>query len=424
MRDTVARYVEQHEAKDVVEAMRQLWCGSLEVTTIVPDPARPPPAFSNRTEAVERALAGHELGSVPDECVVMDEVPGYPDTAATTRGSVRKRVDMEALAANLVRHTKTLGEMRSIDDQEYKTNNIVASHVLSSSCRFSGRLLRWFPTTKFFRLSNSRMQQLLRLRLGIPTVHPLVRWRCDCSDADAVNVPALLERIAPDEVLTGVCLRAEPCHALSCRKRWRRVVKRHDNVRDVLYRWLNALPHVAASWEPRVDVNGNPYRRVDVSAEFGGKTWQIDVRFACPATRSRVDTRHTDTKPGAAARLAYGDKVRAYRGIQHALVGELLPFVVETGGRLAAKSIRSLKELVGGAVREQMTRGSLENVGDVEAEVEAQCATLCRRIGDEVAKSACYMMAGLIGDLMKVRQRRMMQHQLQAADPHGGGGDP
>ena len=44
------------------------------------------------------------------------------------------------------------------------------------------------------------MQQLLRLRLGIPTVHPLVRWHCDCSDADAVNVPALLERIAPDEV--------------------------------------------------------------------------------------------------------------------------------------------------------------------------------------------------------------------------------
>ena len=37
------------------------------------------------------------------------------------------------------------------------------------------------------------------------------------------------------------------------------------------------------------------------------------------------------------------------------------------------------------------------------------------------------MMAGLIGDLMKVWQRRMMmmmQHQLQAADRHGGGGDP
>ena len=70
-------------------------------------------------------------------------------------------------------------------------------------------------------------------------------------------------------------------------------------------------------------------------------------------------------------------------------------------------------------MREQMARGSPENVGDVEAEVEAQCAELCRHIGDEVAKSACYMMAGLIGDLMKVRQKRMIQHQLQAADPHG-----
>ena len=34
-------------------------------------------------------------------------------------------------------------------------------------------------------------------------------------------------------------------------------------------------------------------------------------------------------------------------------------------------------------------------------------------------------MTGLVCDLMKVRQKRMVQHQLQAADPHGGGGgDP
>ena len=85
-----------------------------------------------------------------------------------------------------------------------------------------------------------------------------------------------------------------------------------------------------------------------------------------------------------------------------------------------AKSLTSLKELVEGAVREQMTRWSLGSVGGVEAEVEAQCAKLCWRIGDEVAKSACWM-ADLIGDL-KVRQKRMMQHQLQAADPRGGGG--
>ena len=58
---------------------------------------------------------------------------------------------------------------------------------------------------------------------------------------------------------------------------------------------------------------------------------------------------------------------------------------------------------------------------DTRAEVDVQCAKLCRRIGDEVAHPTCYMMARLIGDLMKVRQKRVMQHQLQAFDPRGGG---
>ena len=29
------------------------------------------------------------------------------------------------------------------------------------------------------------MQQLLRLRLGIPMVHPLDMWHCECSETDA-----------------------------------------------------------------------------------------------------------------------------------------------------------------------------------------------------------------------------------------------
>ena len=48
-----------------------------------------------------------------------------------------------------------------------------------------------------------------------------------------------------------------------------------------------------------------------------------------------------------------------------------------------------------------MTRGGLESVGDVEVEVEAQCAELWRR-GRKVG-----MLAGLIGELTKVRQTRM-----------------
>ena len=49
----------------------------------MPDPARQPPAFSNRTEAVKRALVW--LGSVPDECVVMDFLgPENPSEDAST----------------------------------------------------------------------------------------------------------------------------------------------------------------------------------------------------------------------------------------------------------------------------------------------------------------------------------------------------
>ena len=116
--------------------------------------------------------------------MTVEEVPGYPDTAAASRHSVRKRVDEEVLAANLIRHTRTLQAMRDIDGdfdgEQNQTNNIVVAQCLSSSSRYSGGLLRWFPTSKFHRLSNSRMEQQLLLRLGAPTVHPLAIWNCDC----------------------------------------------------------------------------------------------------------------------------------------------------------------------------------------------------------------------------------------------------
>ena len=53
---------------------------------------------------------------------------------------------------------------------------------------------------------------------------------------------------------------------------------------------------------------------------------------------------------------------------------------------------------------------------DIDAEVKAECSKLFRQIGDEVAKSACFMMAGLLGDLAKAKQRRVMQHRLRAAE--------
>ena len=67
-------------------------------------------------------------------------------------------------------------------------------------------------------------------------------------------------------------------------------------------------------------------------------------------------------------------------------------------------------------MREQTTH---ESVDDVEAEMEAQCAKLCRRIADEETRSQSrhVMMAGLFAALMKVRQKRIMKHQLGCGDP-------
>ena len=47
-------------------------------------------------------------------------------------------------------------------------------------------------------------------------------------------------------------------------------------------------------------------------------------------------------------------------------------------------------------MHEQMPRWSLKSVDDVEAEVEAQCARLCRRIEDnKVATSACLVLSAI-----------------------------
>ena len=68
-------------------------------------------------------------------------------------------------------------------------------------------------------------------------------------------------------------------HGLTCRKRWRRVITRHDLLRNVLFLWFNAMPYVQAWWEPRLDNEANSYRRVDVRVEQGGpKPKQIEAK--------------------------------------------------------------------------------------------------------------------------------------------------
>jgi hypothetical protein len=96
-----------------------------------------------------------------------------------------------------------------------------------------------------------RFCQILRLCFGVPSVLPLALWRCNCSAHGGPQHSQFVVRTlapnAPGDVP------GEPIHGLYCRRRWKRVMDRHDNIRDALRAALAKIPGVQASTEPRVE---------------------------------------------------------------------------------------------------------------------------------------------------------------------------
>ena len=82
----------------------------------------------------------------------------------------------------------------------------------------------------------------------------------------------------------------DPCHGLLCRRRWKRVTKRHDSIRD---RLATVLGRVNGTVEPRVlqPQDGADQRRGDIKVSKHGNTWILDVGVVCPGTpRSKRST--------------------------------------------------------------------------------------------------------------------------------------
>ena len=57
----------------------------------------------------------------------------------------------------------------------------------------------------------------------------------------------------------------------------------------------------------------------------------------CPATKSKVETNQTDEVPGRAAQLGYNMKMAKYSKVDQSTF-TVLPFVIETGGRIHHKA--------------------------------------------------------------------------------------
>jgi hypothetical protein len=120
----------------------------------------------------------------------------------------------------------------------------------------------------------------------------------------------------------------DPCHGLLCRRRWKRVTKRHDSIRDRLATVLRRISGTSATGEPRVlqPQDGADQRRGDVKVSKHGNTWILDVGVVCPGTQRVVDG--SGTTPDWRRRPAPRSKR------QSTPTKTTIPFILETGGRV------------------------------------------------------------------------------------------
>ena len=86
---------------------------------------------------------------------------------------------------------------------------------------------------------------------------------------------AYVERVAEanlDDDHQVASLATDPCHGLLCRRRWKRVTKRHDIIRD-------RLDGTSATVEPRLlnPQDGADQRFGDKKVSKYGNTWVLDV---------------------------------------------------------------------------------------------------------------------------------------------------
>ena len=132
--------------------------------------------------------------------------------------------------------------------------------------------------------------QLMRMRLGVSCVMPPAQWHCNCSGHGDPHHSAYVERVAEanlEDDHQATSFATDPCHGLLCRRRWKRVTKRHGSIRDRLATVLGRVSGTSATVEPRVlqPKDGADHRRGDIKVSKHGNTWILDVGVVCPGTQ-------------------------------------------------------------------------------------------------------------------------------------------
>ena len=374
-------------------------------------PAGGAPADANPKPRVDPALRGHTLGNIPEASVVRGTINGDPDTTASnTRAMAVGAAINTALAADLILHSQTLRGMR---DSEQQYNKLLAAHVLSSSCANSGVVVQSVPNAAG-QVQDNRFRQILRLRFGVPSVMPLAHWRCNCSSHGGPRhsefAVQTLAANAPDH--GGRTFALEPMHGLYCRRRWKRVTTRHDNIRNSLRTALAKIPGVQATLEPRVEnpTDAADHRRGDIKVHWSGSTWLLDVGVVCPGVQRFVDA-GADTTPGTAAARYEQTKKDRYSDQPN-----FVPFIVETGGRVGDAGLQFL-DLLAGVKHEKAVAAAM---GPRVARTNALALALRRK--RTVVRGALRAMTLQHGFMMAQIAEEINTPDLAAEGGRGGGG--
>ena len=133
----------------------------------------------------------------------------------------------------------------------------------------------------------------------------------------------------------------EPLHPLYCKKPGRSGLQivRHDQIaKAVSYALGKIFGSSKIKLEPRI--NDTTQRRGDllITTMYGATKTILDVLVTCPAAPSNISKHNTKRAPGAAAEAGVRTKQRKYaRDIPTGT--RFVPFVIETGGRLAKATV-------------------------------------------------------------------------------------
>jgi hypothetical protein len=161
---------------------------------------------------------------------------------------------------------------------------------------------------------------------------------------------------------------AEPLHAAvlyCCRRRWLRVMKRHDYIRDALccarHERIPGVRGGHARTEGGEPTGGR--RRHDgatyVRVHKDGTTWVVDVAV-CPGT-TRYVGEGAATVLGTAAAVYEGVKMDKYNDQPN-----FVPFSVETGRRVDVAGRRFLDTLIGRLASEEAAEPAQDGAPGME----------------------------------------------------------